>query len=398
MDRVLCGILAYISIQALALRTDQGTDQDDGEMGFPKPCTPTETSAYNQVVIPTVSDFTRWKDVLSTATGLISNPISKKDAFVVDMTMRTSLLSYGRLPSKWSYASFGIYAAKGGDFPVMAEIQIRGEVDHKRSKSGDFQEDDCPAAAIYVIRLADGGVGLILSFKGTSNVLDWMRNLDIRSVPFSASKDAKVHSGFQTHLGHLFDSLGDWRLRELNHVLHLWGVAEEGSIPNVLDYVLHGNWSWCICTGHSLGGAMAALAAETIAVKSNFKPVHEVTVAAPIPGNPAFISEMARDVYPKGGLRIENPLDPIPWVGFGGVKLRSRTTNGMGWVLPQDASMSKASPRNSHTFYHVETTDADENATCKFYTFQPFTTEGDPGQTALTHYDQLNWMANEKWG
>ena len=36
MDRVLCGILAYISIQALALRTDQGTDQDDGEMGLPQ--------------------------------------------------------------------------------------------------------------------------------------------------------------------------------------------------------------------------------------------------------------------------------------------------------------------------------------------------------------------------
>ena len=38
---------------------------------------------------------------------------------------------------------------KGGDVPVLAEIQIRGEVDHKRSKSGDYQEDDCPAAAIY---------------------------------------------------------------------------------------------------------------------------------------------------------------------------------------------------------------------------------------------------------
>ncbi|CAE7389469.1 unnamed protein product [Symbiodinium necroappetens] len=394
MDRVLCGILAFISIQGSALRTDQ----DDGEISFPKPCTPTETSAYNQVVIPTVTDFTKWKDVLSTATGLLSNPISDADAFMVDMTLRTSLLSYGRLPSKWSYASFGIYAEKGGDVPVLAEIQIRGEVDHKRSKSGDYQEDDCPAAAIYVIRLADGGVGLILSFKGTSNVLDWMRNLDLRSAPFRGSKDAKVHRGFQTHLGHLFDSLGAWRLRELNLLLHSWGVEELDPTRNALDYVLHGNWSWCICTGHSLGGAMAALAAETIAVESDFKPVYEMTVAAPIPGNPSFISEMARDVKPKGGLRIENPLDPVPWIGYGGAKLRSRTTNGMGWVLPQDASMSKASPRNSHTFYHVETTDADGDATCKFYTFQPFTTEGDPEQTALTHYDQLNWMANQKWG
>ena len=57
---------------------------------------------------------------------------------------------------------------------------------------------------------------------------------------------------------------------------------------------------------------MAAIAAEKIASSAN-RPnsVYAVSIAAPVPGNKAFVADMKNKVQPQGGLRIENPYDLV---------------------------------------------------------------------------------------
>mmetsp|Transcript_21225 Transcript_21225/g.39924 ORF Transcript_21225/g.39924 Transcript_21225/m.39924 type:complete len:397 (-) Transcript_21225:42-1232(-) len=376
-----CKILVAVILgPVLAIRSSEG-DNVEG-------CAPTETIAYNQVVIPTVPEFVRWRDALSTITKPLSQPITAEEGFVLDISMRVALLSYGRNAPKSSYVSFSAFGPKGEESPDMMEVLIRGEKEHKRKKSGDYDADDSPYAAVYVVKVADGKLGLILTFKGTSNVGDWLRNLDWKSVPLLDFKDVKVHRGFNKHLSSIFDGLADLRLREFHLTLASWGVEED--MGNLLDFVLKGKWSWCICTGHSLGAAMATIAAERITRASGRNSVYLVTVGGPITGNQALNAHLNSNVIPNGGLRIESAGDPVPWAGFNGVFVSSRQINGMSWTIPADPAISKMNKRGHHTLYHIETHETNGTSTCRFYTFQPHDAEGDAEEMNLRHYDQIS--------
>lgn len=103
--------------------------------------------------------------------------------------------------------------------------------------------------------MMDVGDAIVLAFRGTHNIQDWLKDIDIKQVPLATPCDPesnfgarvttskiRVHEGFLTDV----DSL----------------------LPKIISR-LNGNTKPLIITGHSLGGAMASLAAFAFS-KSGF--------------------------------------------------------------------------------------------------------------------------------
>ncbi|CAE6971992.1 GIP [Symbiodinium sp. CCMP2592] len=356
-----------------------------------------ETSAYNEVVIPKVSELEEWREKLSSAEPL-QLPIGSKDAFIIDISMRMALLAYGRTTSSGATGRVQFFAP-GQEEPIsMLELTVRGvEADAQRIAKlhlterqaglNSSQQDDSPYAVVYMVKLPEGGHGLILSFKGSTNSLDWMRNFNILPSRLRSDDRVKVHTGFATHVESIFKTLSRFgrSVASLYHAWAAWGIPS--NIQNMADFVTSGDWKWCICVGHSLGGAMAAIAAEKIASAAN-RPnsVYAVSIAAPVPGNKAFVTDMKKKVQPQGGLRIENPFDLVPWSGYGGLRLISRDVNGIVWVLPKDQWMKRTAKISAHMIFNV-IEHGEGNTTKHFrYEFGDHETNSDPAATAAKNY------------
>lgn len=116
--------------------------------------------------------------------------------------------------------------------------------------------------------------------------------------------EMKVHSGFLA----AFDSL----VLELNAVLS--SFHPQFGITSTLQ----SNWShhelpMLYIVGHSMGGALAQLAAAYYAV---CKP-YLVTIAAPAVGNKQFCDYVCKYVYPSGGgIRVWNEYDIVPYLAM----------------------------------------------------------------------------------
>ena len=110
--------------------------------------------------------------------------------------------------------------------------------------------------------------------------------IDARAGP----DEAKVHGGF----------------------LNAWlSVADE--VCRVVDGACS---RYLVMTGHSMGGAVAQLAAAYL---SNSLPktttTYLVTVGAPAIGNLGFVKSLESAVMPRGGLRFTGVGDVVPRVG-----------------------------------------------------------------------------------
>ena len=137
----------------------------------------------------------------------------------------------------------------------------------------------------------------VFAFRGTREPLDVATDLSFLSTsPFPNESDVgsiEVHSGFQA----AYDSIRP--------------LVEEAlaQMPSGTQVVF---------TGHSLGGALASLAAlEYAYLHSHQGHLHTpppllITAGAPAVGNEAFVDYMSRHVAPLGGLRIFNKGDVVP--------------------------------------------------------------------------------------
>ena len=84
--------------------------------------------------------------------------------------------------------------------------------------------------------------GIVLSWRGSSNLNNWISNLSTNMVSYSKCSNCKVHSGF----------------------LNLWNSVKTTVMQNIEDLrQLHRDAPLYI-TGHSLGGALASLSAVDI--------------------------------------------------------------------------------------------------------------------------------------
>jgi predicted lipase len=128
------------------------------------------------------------------------------------------------------------------------------------------------------VSIISGGTFHALVFRGTEDLQDWLRNFEMLVVPWKGP--GKVHAGF---------------LRALHEI---WGELHP-VLATIAGPVFY--------TGHSLGGAIAMLAAAHI--EEARRPLAVYTFGCPRCGNETFAKEHPlRDrVY-----RFENNRDAVP--------------------------------------------------------------------------------------
>lgn len=129
---------------------------------------------------------------------------------------------------------------------------------------------------------------IIVAFRGTANIYDDLQDLDILPASFPyVPGGGSVVRGFLNIYSRI-------RLQLAEALLKL------STRKNLF------------ITGHSLGGALATLAALDIAVNTKFKNPTVYTFASPRTGNQSFASAYNRAV--KQSVRVANVLDLVPYL------------------------------------------------------------------------------------
>eukprot|EP00834_Sanchytrium_tribonematis_P002840 NODE_96_length_20709_cov_1.429161.p9 type:complete len:270 gc:universal NODE_96_length_20709_cov_1.429161:5250-4441(-) len=154
-------------------------------------------------------------------------------------------------------------------------------------------ENDSP-----VVVLLSNRTHLFISFRGSVALVDFVLDVrfsktslpDYNLVPYQKRKLVRVHNGF----------LRGWTL-----------LREE-----ILKFVRESPSKNVILVGHSMGGAIASIAALEI---STFAPTSIVTIGCPRVGNNHFVKLLSEQVRSISRITNRNdltPLSPPIWMGY----------------------------------------------------------------------------------
>lgn len=182
-------------------------------------------------------------------------------------------------------------------YHTIEEMQSNVAIDFKAVLS-----DQVPGFPIFI----DGGADfdtqayiwlsrrsrtLYISFRGTNSLTDVKHDLDYRSIPLDDEHESiLIHAGFRNK----FKSVQDLLLEQIE------------------DYL--GEFDKIVFTGHSLGGALAQVAAPVIGEQFPSKTVEVLTFGAPRVGNEDFVEFY--NTYVDINYRITNDRDPVPALPF----------------------------------------------------------------------------------
>ncbi|WP_372661572.1 lipase family protein [Cohnella sp.] len=127
---------------------------------------------------------------------------------------------------------------------------------------------------------------IIIAFRGTSSTTDWISDAIAKQAKYKCVKDAGL-----SHVGisNIYYSARDQILSSLKR------LSKEKDL---------------IITGHSLGGALAALCAVDVAGNSEFSNPNLYTYGAPRVGDPIFAKVFSNTVGQS--YRVNNRFDVVP--------------------------------------------------------------------------------------
>eukprot|EP01039_Chlorochromonas_danica_P001133 gene1133-1237_t len=221
----------------------------------------------------------------STSASSTTASFSAKDFKAQLLLVREQLLQVPSAPTAWTESSD--YAWVRSLSPMKSVLTTSSE-----DGEGDGAVERVPDLKCDLFHHTAQDL-LVLSFRGTHSLENHLNNLRYFQEPlhslFSPTAEEAVHGGFQA----AYLSLRE----EIMPVLQTF-MKKHKKVKTVL------------CVGHSLGGALATLAALDLKVSGEAAEVQVITFGAPPVGNQLFAT------YAEGQIsqyvRVVNRQDPVP--------------------------------------------------------------------------------------
>eukprot|EP01135_Chromosphaera_perkinsii_P001868 Nk52_evm17s212 gene=Nk52_evmTU17s212 len=135
---------------------------------------------------------------------------------------------------------------------------------------------------------------IIVAWRGSSNVQNWINNIDFFQTTWKDDSSLKVHKGFKRSV---FSGVQKQVITNLETMLDKHPKAK------------------LFITGHSLGAAQASLSALDIAEahpEMGDRVTYVILMASPLVGNKAFTQHFMK-VFPDV-VRVNNKHDPVPLI------------------------------------------------------------------------------------
>jgi hypothetical protein len=138
---------------------------------------------------------------------------------------------------------------------------------------------------------------LVLAFRGSVGLENWLEDFDITllDIPCAPSSGCKVSAGFYYVT---WASVRDQVLDAIHTMSQSFGASGSASLPLIL-------------TGHSLGAAIAEVAAWDLSTRFDIQIAAIITFGTPRTGNEAWANSLALTAPPIS-FRIVHAYDPVP--------------------------------------------------------------------------------------
>ncbi|MFO1462904.1 MAG: lipase family protein [bacterium] len=143
---------------------------------------------------------------------------------------------------------------------------------------------------VPIAYIATRGSSIYLVFRGTKTIVEWLDDADVAQVRYDF-----VSSGGLTEAG----------------FTKVYATIESDLVATVQQLAQSGNFTTLYVTGHSLGGALAVLAAPQLAAQTTFTVPVLYTFAGPRAGNPHFVAQTYAPLVTTSW-RVVNTNDLVP--------------------------------------------------------------------------------------
>lgn len=219
-----------------------------------------------------------------------------------------AILSIGVLPLTMAAAGVTFGKSPAPNDAALIQASLRASMaTYTREESPEFKEIEYiheprtgTRVGVAAIPASNGTNDIFIAFQGTSGNVDWLKiNADIADIPYPKEwtpclplKDAKVHRGF----------LDAWK--SIRNAVWKQFTALE------LRTAATGRIVLC---GHSLGGALATVAAMDISCHlepERRSKVHVISYGSPHVGNRGFVNAFNSTI--PNSTRFVMIYDPIP--------------------------------------------------------------------------------------
>jgi hypothetical protein len=236
-----------------------------------------------------------------------------KDLGALVMSAYKQFDSWRQLSHTQQGATYDAWKATGALLPGTVEPTLPASYTILADLWADSRGTEGPAPFGFVAKRQSGAAtNLYISFRGTQTLDDWLSNVTFPQVPFGVPEWGQTEHGFTEILRKDFASAGPSKT--------LAGQIAEGL---VLTGAAIGR---ILVTGHSLGGALASLAAAHIASTSEASSNKLVlyTFASPRVGDDTFATKLDAALAPQRSYRIANSEDivttvPLPATGIAAI-------------------------------------------------------------------------------